>query len=178
VISSRGLTATLFAAALLAFLLPFGTVSCGEPVTFTGLELATGTVHGEDDSIVADLNSQGRPLALIAGISALVGGALAVAGRRGQGSAALIGLLALALMPLRALLQPLGAPDFTVRVGYVTACGSLAALVGIRSRLLLRGLGEDVRRTKRVEMALAALALFLVATALVCLTQSLSFEAS
>ena len=51
---ARGLTASLFVAALLAFLLPFGTVSCGTPVTFTGLELATSQIHGDDPKFVQE----------------------------------------------------------------------------------------------------------------------------
>ena len=75
-IGSRSLAVALFAAALLAFLLPFGTVSCGEPVTFTGLELATSTVHGDDEALVDDIEGQGAFFAILAAISVLAGAGL------------------------------------------------------------------------------------------------------
>ena len=111
----------LFAAALLAFLFPFATVSCGEPVTFTGLELATARVA--DDAPTADqrefgdeIESNGTVLALIAVVAAAVGLGLAIAQVRGVGLAALVGLLALLLLPWSAATAM---ADFAVHGGYV-----------------------------------------------------------
>ena len=177
-ISSRGLTATLFAAALLAFLLPFGTVSCGEPVTFTGLELATSTVHGDDEALVDDIEGQGAFFAILAAISVFAGAGLALVGQRGQGTAALVGLLSLVALPWIAALQPLGSPDFIVRSGYLVSAGSLVVIVGIRAALLVRRRRAAGSRTGWAAAGLCLLFILLLLTFMVCLSASLSFEVS
>jgi len=80
-------TSTLFAAAALAFLLPFGTVSCeGEEVKPTGIELVTFSVEGgnEPGSVAADVENHGV-MALFALVAALVGAGVALASDRGGG---------------------------------------------------------------------------------------------
>ena len=135
---------TLFAAALLAFLLPFATVSCGDPVTFTGLELATATVGDDTHStteraFAAEIESNGTLLALLALAAAATGFGVAAFGVRGVGASALGGLLALLLLPWVA-----GAAwaDFAVHEGYVFAVAALTAVV-VRRRI------DAVRRRRR-----------------------------
>ena len=135
-------------------------------------------MHGDDEHLVDDIESQGRVFALVAGVSALVGGALAVAGRRGQGRAALVGLLALALLPWLAVLQPLGAPDFLVRSGYVLSTVSIAVVVGIRARLLVHLRTAAGSRTGWATAGICLLVVFLLVTSMVCISASLSFEPS
>lgn len=160
---SRGLSATLFAAALLSFLLPFGTVSCSDPpVTFTGLELATATVHGDDDYVVDEIESQGAFFALVAAAAVLAGGCLAVAGRRGQGSAATVGLVALLLLPWSGWAAM---ADLVAHSGYVLATGALTVVVGIGATRLLRERRCAGRRIWPAVTGLCLLALFLAATA-------------
>lgn len=173
-ISSRGLCATLFAAALLAFLLPFGTVSAGTPVTFTGVELATATVQGDEEDTVAEINmGSGASLAIVAGVSALVGVALALAGLRGQGWVALLGLVSLGLLPWVVVsVGPLPWDaastlfDFVyVRTGFVLASSALAAVVWIRAWALLRRRRKNGQRIWPAVTGLCLLVLFLGFTA-------------
>lgn len=173
---SRGLVATLFAAALLAFLLPFGTVSCSEPpTTFTGLELATGTVHGDDEILVGEIVTGGMLFALLGGIAALVGGGIAITGGRGQGSAATVGLVALLLLPWRGWSEM---AELEAHSGYVLATGSLAAAVAIRATRLVRNRSAAGRRIWPAATGLCLLALFLAVTAALLVDASASFEAS
>jgi hypothetical protein len=175
-IRSRGLSAALFAAALLAFLLPFGTVSCSEPpITFTGLELATATVHGDDEYVVGEIESQGTFVALVAGLAALVGGYLAVAGRKGQGCAASVGIVALLLLPW---IGWWAWADFVAHSGYVLATGSLTAVVGIRAAFLLRERRCAGRRIWPAVTGLCLLAALLAVTAAGLIEASASVEAA
>jgi hypothetical protein len=170
VASSRIATSTLFAAALLAFLLPFGTVSCGTPVTFTGLELATGSVTGDDPEVVAAANDTGTLPALVAAVCACGGLLLALAGARGPGTSALVGLLPLLLLPWLT-----GLAEFEVHEGFVLAVAAFASVVAWRSRLLI------VRRKAvrlRVWPAVSGLVLLVLVgglTAAYCIAASASF---
>lgn len=85
--STRGFSTVLFAAALLAFLFPFGTAesSRGDEVSLTGVELATQSVDQ-------------RPAALAVLVAAATGLALGLANRRGGGLFASIGLVAVQLL--------------------------------------------------------------------------------
>ena len=97
---SRLTPVTLFAAAALAFMLPFGTVSCdGDEVSFTGVELATYQVDAYASSVDLrdDVESNGW-LALVALVASLTGLAFGAAGRRGGGVCASIGVLAMQLL--------------------------------------------------------------------------------
>lgn len=175
-IRSRGLVVSLFAGALLAFLLPFGTVSCSEPpTTFTGLELATATVHGDDAYVVGEIESQGTLLALLAGIAVLVGGGIAVAGRRGQGSAATAALVVLLLLPWSGWAAM---ADLVAHSGYVLATGSLTVVVAVRARRLVRDRRATGLRTWPAVTGLCLLALFLAVTAALLLEASASVEAA
>ena len=96
------LPAALLVAALIGFLLPFGTASCGTPVTFTGFELATASVpaQGSDEREMADMiESNGTLVAAIALVSIAVGLVLLALRVRGWGVAAAASLLALLLLP-------------------------------------------------------------------------------
>jgi hypothetical protein len=90
----------MFAAAALAFMLPFGTVSCdGSEVSFTSVELATYQVDADASSaeLRDDVEWNGW-LALAALAASLAGLAFGVAGRRGGGVCAALGVLAMQLL--------------------------------------------------------------------------------
>jgi hypothetical protein len=98
---SRRVSPALFAAILVAFALPFGTISCeGPPVEFTGYELATWRVQqttppattDDGKSLPVAVESQGSAMAFFMLASAVAGLALGLAGRRGAGFAVLAGL--------------------------------------------------------------------------------------
>lgn len=104
---SRRFSPVLFAAILVAFALPFGTVSCeGPPVEFTGYELATWHVQqttppattDDGESLPGAIESQGSAMALLMLVSAAAGLALGLAGRRGAGLAVLAGLFGTVLL--------------------------------------------------------------------------------
>lgn len=107
-LSSRWGSATLFAGIVVAFLLPFATVSCsGEEVTFTGVQLALQQVpdpqtQDEEGSLAEDVEAESSLSALVALASAATGLALGVAGRRGGGIAAAVGLPAMLVLALNA----------------------------------------------------------------------------
>ncbi len=164
--SSRALPAALFVAALLGFLLPFATVSCGTPVTFTGLQLATSTIpaDGADEREFADeIESIGTVPAAVA-LGAVVIGLVLVAGRiGGWGVAAVTALLALLILPWLAGAE---LAEFELHEGYVLSVGALTAIAGIR-----RVESFDRRRARRRRrwpaiLAGVALALPLVLTVL------------
>ena len=137
---SRLFSATAFAAAVLAFALPFGAVSScdGEEVRFTGVQLATFTVQ-PDDSKQGDLHVQvernGGALALVALVAAAWGLALAAIGRAGGGVCASIGLLAIQLLFWAVLLTSDGGDLF---VGFWLALASLAGAATLHLVLAVR----------------------------------------
>ena len=140
---SRAVPVTLLVAALVGFLLPFATVSCDTPVTFTGLELATATVPADDDAEFADeIESHGTVVAAIALVTIALGLGLLATSCRGWGVASVVGMLALLLLPWIAT----GAlAEFELHEGYVLSVGSLAVVAGLRrveSFGLRRGLGR------------------------------------
>jgi hypothetical protein len=125
----------LFAAILVAFALPFGTVSCeGPPVSFTGYELATWRVqqtspHSKTEkgkSLSAEIERRSSVVTLIMLLSAVVGLALGLANRLGAGVATAVGLTATALLwgrvgdPFIADIQP--------RIGFEVATGLYVTL--------------------------------------------------
>jgi hypothetical protein len=126
----RPRTAILFATALLGFQLPFATVSCDTPVTFTGLQLATASVPEHDDAELArDIEHNGTVVAAIALVCVALGFGLVLAGLRGSGAAAVLGLLALLLLPWICIGS---LADFELHEGYVLSVGSLAAVAALR----------------------------------------------
>lgn len=161
----------LFAAALLAFLFPFATVSCGEPVTFTGLELATARVAddaptGDQREFGDEIESNGTALALIALVAAAVGLGLAIAQVRGVGLAALVGLLALLLLPWSAATAM---ADFAVHGGYVLATGAVAVLVGLRRVEAVRRRHRERRRRWPAVLAAVPLVALIGVTVALCI---------
>jgi len=171
---SRLFSATAFAAAVLAFALPFGAVSScdGEEVRFTGVQLATFTVQ-PDDSKQGDLHVQvernGGALALVALVAAGWGLALAAIGRAGGGVCASIGLLAIQLLFWAVLLTSDGGDLF---VGFWLSLVSLAVAAGLHLALAVRvrrrsggsAWGFAVRRTVLVLLpTLAVIALVFAA---------------
>jgi hypothetical protein len=165
--ASRLTLSLLFAACLLAFLLPFATVSCGEPVTFTGLELATGRVAegapADEREFGDEIESNGTKLALIALIAVAVGLGLAAAQAPGVGPVAVVGLLALLLLPWSAWLA-----DFTVHTGYVLATGALVAVVGVRRGEAVRRRHRERRRRWPAVLAAAPLVVLIGVTTALC----------
>ena len=157
-------TATLFVAALLGFLLPFGTVSCGTPVTFTGLQLATASVPEVDDAALAgDIEHNGSAVAAIALACVAVGLALVVAGARGAGPAAVLGMLALLLLPWICMGS---LADFELHEGYMLSVGSLAAVALLRRAEAFTARRSAGRRAWPAVVPGVLLVLPLVATAL------------
>ena len=171
-------TVTLFAAALLAFLLPFGTVSCGDPVTFTGLELATATVADDTHNFIerdfaSEIESYGTVLALLALGAVATGLVLAAFGVRGWGAAALVGLLALLLLPWAAAS---GLADFAVHEGYVVSAAAATALVVRRRVAAVRRRRRESVRVWPAVLAGVPIAALVVVTALLCIAASSSFD--
>ena len=124
--SKRKSVSTLFAAAALAFLLPFGTVSCdAERVSVTGIELATFTVDGagEPDSLAAEVEAHGL-WALIALVLALIGASVASLRDRGGGYAA-AGLCALFVLGFNA--DAILGPEIDYEIGYLLSLTAFAA---------------------------------------------------
>jgi hypothetical protein len=163
-------TVTLFAAALLAFLLPFATVSCGDPVTFTGLELATATVADDthttaEHEFAAEIQSNGTLLAILALAAAAAGLGLVALGVRGWGASALVGLLALLLLPWAAALS---LADVAVHEGYVVSVAALATVVARRRAAAVRRRRQDGARVWPAVLAGVPLVVVLAGTAVLC----------
>jgi hypothetical protein len=98
---SRKVSPALFVAILVAFALPFGTVSCeGPPVDFTGYELATWRVQqttppattDDGESLPTVIERKASAMAFVMLVSAVLGLVLGLAGCRGAGLAVAIGL--------------------------------------------------------------------------------------
>ncbi len=106
----RLLSASAFAGAVLAFTLPFGTVSScdGEEVRFTGGELVTFSVPPDDDpdpELHSEIESNAGVPALCALLAAVLGFALVIGGWTGGGICAAVGLVAAQLLGLVILLS-------------------------------------------------------------------------
>lgn len=141
---ARLLSGTAFAAAILAFTLPFGLVSScdGGEVRFTGAELATFSVPAEDaqDAELRDsLEHDAGPFAIAALAAAGFGLVLSILGRPGAGVSAAIGLVAIQLV-LYAIVAV--ADDGDLFVGYWLA---LLAFVVAAAVCLIR----DIRARRR-----------------------------
>jgi TolB protein len=87
------LSPAIFAGIVLAFFLPFATVSCDASVTFTGAELATRQVPepAADPAFDDEVEAEGWFLAAVALGAAFAGFVLGLARREGGGVAAAIG---------------------------------------------------------------------------------------
>jgi hypothetical protein len=99
---ARWFSPTVFAGIVLAFALPFATVSCnGGPVHTNGIQLATWTVpdghpHATTDdggSLVYEIESRESLPALLTLLSAVAGFACAVTRRRGEAITTMLGLV-------------------------------------------------------------------------------------
>jgi hypothetical protein len=146
----RPFRATLFLAAALCFFLPFGTVSCGDPVQVTGIELVTRSVpgagieHGEAN-FEQEVEDQGCVPAALAFGAALAGLALALWGaRRGWTlGLSLFGLAALGVLRFFAS----GADKVQVEVGFIGAlvCFGLATLEHLNAVIVDREKSSTTR---------------------------------
>ena len=157
----RRLTSTFFAAATLAFFLPFGTVSCGaEEVTVSGVELATFTVDGADKpgSLAADVEAHGF-MALAALGFAVSGAAVAWVRDRGGGYA-VGGLSALFLLTFNS--DTILGPDIDHGPGYVIAV--LGLLAAGLARFWMR-MSDRSERSERIWPWIVALVLGVPVTA-------------
>jgi len=132
---SRKISPALFTVILVAFALPFGTVSCeGPPVKFTGYELATWHVQqtsppattDDGKSLPAEIEHKGSIDALLMLGGAVVGLALGLVGRRGAGFAVAVGLFGSAALWSN-VFQMFG-PDIQPKIGFELASGSYALL--------------------------------------------------
>ena len=138
----------LFAAAALAFLLPFATVSChGETVSFTGIELATRTIEADpaaarepDKGLAGDVEDAEGTYALMA-LVFLVGGVVSVAARGRGGGFALAALLSLLVLLLDA-----ADTEADIQIGYWLA---LASVCGAGVLLLWSSLRERRQRRRQ-----------------------------
>jgi hypothetical protein len=157
--TGRLLSPTLFAVIALAFFLPFATVSCDGATTHTtGIQLVTHTVpHGGQLDLPGDcegsigqcVEHKASTTATVAFAAALVGLVLGLLGIvRGPGWCALVGLIALFVMPFEGLFA-----DISLEAGWVIAFfGFLAAGIGHGVWALRRG-----RRRRRERKVVAAL---------------------
>lgn len=141
--------AVLFAAAALAFLLPFGTVSCGgEEVAFTGLQLATMQVPPDpkaapdpDGGLAAEIEVEAGAWAFLALV--LVAGGLGSALVRGCGGGFAFGSTLSLLILLFS--GATSYADVSVRGGFWLALASVVSAGVLRVAVRLRAR----RRRKR-----------------------------
>jgi hypothetical protein len=144
---SRSVSPLLFAAILIAFALPFGTVSCeGPPVSFTGYELATWRVQqmssrsktDEGEPLSAAIEDRSSGMAILMLTCALAGLVLGLANRLGAGIATSAGLTVTALLWTRVFDPSLDSPDVQPRVGFELATAFYVVLaiwhIVLRSR--------------------------------------------
>ena len=122
--TQRHLGPALFGLTLLAFLLPFATVSCGQAeTTFTGIQLVTETVPGGGsvnggEQLGEEVEAEASPLAMAAFAAAVVGLVVTALGVvKGPGWLAAAGLISTLLLGSDGL-DPFG-PTINFRVGYV-----------------------------------------------------------
>lgn len=132
---SRCVSPAMFAVILIAFALPFGTVSCeGPPVSFTGYELATWRVQqtsppattDDGKSLPGEVERRSSLVTLIMLASAIVGLALGLANRFGAGIAATTGITTTALLWGR--MGELFSADVEPRIGFKLATGAYILL--------------------------------------------------
>jgi hypothetical protein len=146
------LSATAFLTAVLAFGLPFGTVSScdGEQVQFTGVQLATFDVPpdpGQGGTLHQDVERNGSLPAIAVLVISVLGLGIALAGRRGAGICASLGLVFMQLLAWAILLTSDGGSD--LYIGFWLTLVSLAAAAILHLVLLLRErkrLGRSVWR--------------------------------
>jgi len=141
--------AMLLAAAALAFLLPFGTVSCdNQTVRFTGTELASRNVqhapgheHDRREGLAGDVETDGSTYALMALVFAAFGVGSATWRARGGGFA----LAALGSLLFLLVSAGLSMSDVSIEIGYWLALATVIAAVVIRTRARRR-IGKERRR--------------------------------
>ena len=138
-VMSRLVSVVGFAAAVVAFALPFGLVSnCDgdEEVEFTGVELVTQRVPSDGGDLHEGVeDNAGAPATLLA-LAALVGLGLSVAARRGGGICAVIGLIAAQVLAVAIVASASGSSSLLV--GYWLALGG-TAVAGVAH--LVAGIG-------------------------------------
>jgi hypothetical protein len=149
--AQRHLGPVLFGLTILAFLLPFATVSCnGAETTFTGVQLVTKTVPAGgivDGKQLGDhVEEEASSLAMAAFASAVVGFFLTALGRvKGPGWLAAAGLTSTLLLGSDGF--DIYGPTITYRAGYVltlflfTAASFLFAARAIKRRRARKRVG-------------------------------------
>ena len=139
---SRLLSGTAFAAAALAFTLPFGVASScdGAEVRFTGTALVTFSVPADDAQDVELRDSVERdagPFALAVLAAAVVGLALSILGCSGAGICAALGLVAMQLL-LYAIVAMADGGDlfagFWLALSAFAAAGLITLICEVRAR--------------------------------------------
>ena len=119
---------TVFAGVVIAFCLPFATVSCnGASTTFTGMQLVTHTVpHGgtfaDEDGARAEISDRVEHKSSITAtltlLAAVAGLSLGLLGRRGTGWCAVIGLVLAFILGANTGADMFSGSDVTYRAGY------------------------------------------------------------
>jgi hypothetical protein len=158
---SRRVSPVLFAVILFAFALPFGTVSCeGPAVKFTGYQLATWQVPEtappattDDGANLKDaVEHRASFWALLTLGAAVAGGLLGIAGRRGGGIAASVGLAGVLMLFGATEPLSLGGPDVKFEGGFALTAFLYCvlalwhAIVSIRRRVGSGALDSAVTR--------------------------------
>ncbi len=149
---SRLFSATAFAGAALAFALPFGWLSScdGEKVRFTGVELATFSVPADDSysgTLHEKVERNAGVLALVTLLAAIGGFVVLVAGRRGGGIFASVGLLGIQLLAWAVLLSSDGGGNLLV--GFWLALVLLATAAAVHLVRAVQARREDGSRAWR-----------------------------
>jgi hypothetical protein len=163
-------SATTFVGAMLAFALPFGTVSSceGEEVRFTGAQLAAFSVAPDESTtgtLHVEVESNAGPFAVLVLLVASLGVLYAVRGLAGGGVCAAVGLLAMQLLGIYVLLGGTLLEGFWVGLSSLAAAGivHLAAAVRRRRRSGRRVRGYAIRNVVlALSPSLAVIALIAV----------------
>lgn len=132
-------SATTFVGAMLAFVLPFGSVSSceGEEVRFTGAQLAAFSVPPDEPTtgrLHVEVESNAGPFAIVVLLVASLGVLFAVRGAAGGGICAAVGLLAMQLLGLYVLLGGTLLEGFWVALVLLAAAGIVHLAAGVRRR--------------------------------------------
>jgi len=134
-------SSSLYAAIVLCFLLPFGTVSCGgdDRVSVTGIQLATWSVPAADSggaTLARQVEDGGSPPAFLALLAALAALALARSPHIGwRFLLALSALLLIVWLPIKAAAE---LADVELGAGFVFACVLLLVANGAEITRLVR----------------------------------------
>ena len=144
---SRRVSPAIFAVILIAFALPFGTVSCeGPPVEFTGYQLATWRVPettppattDDGKNLKGQVENHASFWALLTLAAAISGALLGLTGRRGGGIAASVGLFGVFMLVVATEPLSIDGPDVRFEKGFALVAGLYIALAMWHAALAFR----------------------------------------